>query len=465
MESRHVERAVALAFAAVVLSFVSATCLSERQSAEVERAALSIHRNAAPSIHRLAAARAEVRRLQLLVHRAVEEESGPWRVLEISAGRELLDQQLVAYEALPLYPGEGAAWERAKSAAARLDETLAQIVAALEGGDARSAHQLEARFDGTIEDLARTLSQDIDVNVAAADGLAADIQRSRRQGIVWALGLDGMGVLMAVAAAAWSLGVARAHGRAVRACSELAERRAEELDQFAGRMAHDVRTPLSVVGISLSMADRYGGDDPRFRRAIKRATDAFRQSNAIIEALFDFARAGARPDPGARASVSKAAEGVAVNICSRAEQVGADVVVRARSHAAVPCSAGLVESAISNLVNNALTYVEGREKRIVAIETTDEYGAVKVTVSDTGPGLPAGTDPSGLFEPNVRGPNARGRGLGLGLATVKKVVEAHGGRVGVSSSSEGCVFWFTLPAVPNVVISERDAGEQPALPS
>jgi signal transduction histidine kinase len=465
MESRRVDRTVGLAFAAVVISFVSATWLSERQSAEVERAALSIHRNAAPSIHRLAAARAELRRLQLLVHRALEEDAGRSKVVEISAGRELLDQQLVAYQALPLYPGEGAAWQRAKSAAARLEETLSEIVAALERGDVSSAHQLEARFDGSIEDLARTLSQDIDVNVAAAGRLAADIQKSRRDGIVWALMLDGIGVLMAVAAAAWSLRVARAHARAVQAFSEMAERRAEELDQFAGRMAHDVRSPLSVVSMSLSMADRYGGDDPRFRRAIKRAADASRQTETLIEALFDFARAGARPDPRARASVSKAVEGVAVNVCTRAEQVGADVVVRASAHAAVACPAGLVESAISNLVNNALTYVEGREKRVVAIEATDESGTVKVTVSDTGPGLPDGTDPAALFEPNVRGPNARGRGLGLGLATVKKVVEAHGGRVGVSSSSEGCVFWFTLPALPNLVLAERDPSEKQALPS
>jgi hypothetical protein len=51
-----------------------------------------------------------------------------------------------------------------------------------------------------------------------------------------------------------------------------------------------------------------------------------------------------------------------------------------------------------------------------------------------------------LFEPYVRGVQARGKGLGLGLATVSRIVCAHGGRVGVRSSSAGCEFWFKLPA-------------------
>jgi signal transduction histidine kinase len=446
MESRHVERAIIIAFAAVVLSFVSATWFSEQRSDKLERAALSIHSNAAPSIRRLATASAELRRLQLLVHRALEREPGPSNAFEISAGRELLNEQLSAYQALPYYPGEDAAWLRAKAALNRLDDQLTRIVAALGQGDPRLARGLQGGLDLASDELARALSQDIEFNAAAATRLASDIQTSRRQGILWAAVLDLLGVILAVAAAAWSLRIARAYARAERACSDMAERRAEELDQFAGRMAHDVRTPLSVVGMSLAMAERYGGDDPRFRRALRRATMSFQQTRGIIDALFEFARSGARPDPSARASISDAAEGVAVNVCTRAEEVGAEIIVRAGARSLVACSPGLVESAIGNLVNNAITYVEGRDKRVVAIETADDGPAVKVRVSDTGPGLPEGSDPAILFEPHIRGANARGRGLGLGLATVKKVVEAHGGQVGVESSPDGCVFWFTLPA-------------------
>jgi signal transduction histidine kinase len=451
MESRHVERAIIAAFAAVVLSFVSATWLSERHGGYVERAALSIHGKAAPSIRRLATAKTELRRVQLLVRRSVERDSDPSAALGINTGRELLEQELAAYKVLPSYPGEEATWQRAKGAVGRLDDILSQIVAALAHRDLESARQLESRLDVASDELARFLSQDIEVNAAAAARLAAEIQTSRRRGIILAVVLDGLGILLAIVAATWSLRVARAHARAVHALREMAERRAEELDRFAGRMAHDVRTPLAAVGLSLSLADRHGGDDPRFRRAIKRATGGFQQAELIIDALFDFARAGACPDPGARTSVADAAEQVAANMSTRAEQVGADVAIRVTSGAVVACAAGLVETAIANLVNNALTYVDGRDNRQVTIDITDDGLAVDVRVSDTGPGLLAGTDSVAIFEPHVRGAQARGRGLGLGLATVKKIVDAHGGRVGVNSSPDGCVFWFTLPVASTTI--------------
>jgi signal transduction histidine kinase len=445
MEREHVDRTLILAFCAVVLSFVTATWVSERRTRIVERDALSIQQNAAPSIRRLATARGELRRLQLLVHRALDHDTKPPRITEIDASRELLDQEIDAYQNLPTYPGEQSAWQRAKVALDRVDTDLSSITSALERDDLSAAKAVERHLDSSSEDAALALSRDIDVNVGAAARLAAAIEKSRLQGVVWAAILDGAGVLLAIGAAILALRVSRAHSRAVQALRDFAERKAEELDQFAERMAHDVRSPLAVVGISLSMAERYGGDEPRFRRAIKRAGGAFRQATSIVEALFDFVRAGAKPDPNARASASDAAEGVAVSMCTQAEQVGADLVVRAFSRAIVPCPAGLIESAIGNLVGNAIVHVEGRAKRLVAIETADQGSHVKVTVSDTGPGLPTDKDPNAFFQPYVRGKNARGRGLGLGLATVKKVVETYGGQVGVNSTPEGCAFWFTLP--------------------
>lgn len=69
---------------------------------------------------------------------------------------------------------------------------------------------------------------------------------------------------------------------------------------------------------------------------------------------------------------------------------------------------------------------------------------VRFEVEDTGPGLPPGLEPL-VFEPYVRG-HKTGAGIGLGLATVRRITEAHGGEVGVFANKErGCTFWFELP--------------------
>jgi signal transduction histidine kinase len=455
----HVDRALLLAFAAVVLSFVSATFYSEHRTAAIEEAALSIQGNEAPRIRRLANARAELRRLQLLIHRALDHGVPFQRQLEIEAGRALLDEELAQYKQLPMSPDEATRWQGAQLAIGQLNDDVNNIVAALEAGDLSRALARQDRLDGSSETLARILSSGIAVNTAEAAQLAERIGENRRRGVAWAVGLDGVGVVLASLAAALALTVSRAHRRAVQAHRELAERKAEELDAFAMRLAHDIRTPLTTAHLALDAFNRHGfAVDERARRLLGRGERALDQTVKIVEALLEFARAGARAQLGASASVADVSDDVAEVTNARAEQIGATVTVRAGSRPTVACLEGALASAIGNLVGNALTYVEGAATREVVIEIVEQRGEVITAVSDTGPGLSPGTDERSLFEPYVRGKDARGRGLGLGLATVKRIVDAHGGRVGVRSSAHGCCFWFTLPVVtPKDVVSKIDA--------
>lgn len=223
------------------------------------------------------------------------------------------------------------------------------------------------------------------------------------------------------------------------------EQKADELEVFALRMAHDIRTPISVVSLSLNAVARYVGTDERVQRALARGQRSIGQTTKIVDALLTFARAGAHPQPGAHAVVADVAKEVTEIMRTRAEQVGATVALRAHTRAFVPCPEGALGSVLSNLVGNALTYVEGAQTRQVTVDIAEKLGEVKTVVSDSGPGLPPGMDSDSLFLPYVRGKDARGSGLGLGLATVKRIVDAHGGRVGVISSPDGCAFWFTLP--------------------
>ena len=102
-------------------------------------------------------------------------------------------------------------------------------------------------------------------------------------------------------------------------------------------------------------------------------------------------------------------------------------------------------SIFSNLLRNAVKYLgDGSEKRVtIRALVADEN--VRVEVEDTGPGLSAELA-AHVFEPYVRAPNNTRPGLGLGLATVRRFVNAHRGHVGVSSSpGSGSTFWFELP--------------------
>jgi signal transduction histidine kinase len=210
-------------------------------------------------------------------------------------------------------------------------------------------------------------------------------------------------------------------------------------------MAHDIRNPLTTAKLAVEDLARNAALDDKPRRSAARGSRAVAHAVEVIEGLLNFARAGARPQPGVTAVAAAVAEEVAAVVRARAEQLSAEVEVVARSGARVACAPGMLASVLGNLVSNALTYVDGATVRRVRIDVDDQGDGVRVTVSDPGPGLPAGVDPAALFQPYMRGPGARGRGLGLGLATVSRIVEAHQGRVGVDSSPQGCRFWFTLP--------------------
>jgi signal transduction histidine kinase len=448
MALNRVDRALILSFAAVVVSFVSATIYSQHWAGAIERAALSIQEDAAPSIRHLADGRAELRRLRLLVHRAVDDGVTSRRTVEIDTGRALLDSEIAEYRRLPMYAGEAVLWQGIEMALSNMDMDIAAILDALKRGDLDAARAGQDRLDASSETAARRMSAAIDFNAAEASRLAADIRDSRRRGMASAIELDTAGVALAALAATLALRISRQHARTVQALRDVAERRADELDTFATNMAHDVRSPLAAASLAFAVTERHRADDDRLRRAIARGHHAVVQTINIVEALLDFARAGARPQRGARASVGDVAEDIANVMRTRAEEIGAEIVVRTDSSSLVPCSDGVLASALGNLVGNALTYIDGAAVRRVTIDVTDEGATVKTIVADTGPGLPSNVEAESLFEPYVRGKEARGRGLGLGLATVKRIVAAHGGQLGVCSSAAGCQFWFTLPVAP-----------------
>src|SRR5262249_17914349 len=123
----------------------------------------------------------------------------------------------------------------------------------------------------------------------------------------------------------------------------------------------------------------------------------------------------------------------------------------------VACSPGVLTSMMGNLTRNAIKYIGQAPIRRVNVRVKDQGIFVRVEVDDTGPGLAPGVE-AAVFDPYVRSAGTLQPGIGLGLATVKRLAEGHGGRVGVSSrAGEGCLFWFELPKAPDVEPTESNA--------
>jgi signal transduction histidine kinase len=102
---------------------------------------------------------------------------------------------------------------------------------------------------------------------------------------------------------------------------------------------------------------------------------------------------------------------------------------------------------LNNLVRNAIKYLGDSPQRLVELRVRARRSTVSIEVDDSGPGVPAELGDR-IFEPYIRGPRASATrpGIGLGLATVKRLVTAHGGSLATRRSSlGGAQFWFELP--------------------
>jgi signal transduction histidine kinase len=123
----------------------------------------------------------------------------------------------------------------------------------------------------------------------------------------------------------------------------------------------------------------------------------------------------------------------------------------------VGCGAGILTSIVSNLVRNAVKYVGDGAGRRVTVRARPGGLLVRLEVEDDGPGLPPSLG-ANVFQPYVRGPSTGKPGIGLGLATVKKVTEAHGGRIEVRSApGQGCRFEVDLPVALPALSLASDA--------
>ncbi|MBI5310212.1 MAG: HAMP domain-containing histidine kinase [Actinobacteria bacterium] len=205
--------------------------------------------------------------------------------------------------------------------------------------------------------------------------------------------------------------------------------------------SHELRTPLTAIsGYAEGMQD--GTIDPVTGAGVIRSESA--RLEGLVQDLLVLARLeqGTFETRRERVDLARIAETVRERLALRAESAGVGLSVTAAESSLATADAGRVLQVVSNLVDNAVRVTPRGGS--VSIETSG--GAVRVT--DTGPGIPAADLPHVFERFHLRRVRGMGSpdGSGIGLAIVRELTEAMGGRVSVESrEGAGATFTVTLP--------------------
>ncbi len=221
--------------------------------------------------------------------------------------------------------------------------------------------------------------------------------------------------------------------------------------QFLANMSHELRTPLNaILGYTeLILDDIYGAAPARMRVVLERVQTNGKHLLGLINDVLDLSKieAGQLSLEFVDYSLKDMLQGVYAAVEPLA--TNKNLALKLDVPANLPQARGderRLSQVVLNLVGNAIKFTDAGEVRIVGAMAN---GSIRIAVEDTGPGI-APADQAKIFEEFQQADNSATRakgGTGLGLAISRRIVEMHGGRLGVESvPGKGSVFSFTLPA-------------------
>lgn len=225
----------------------------------------------------------------------------------------------------------------------------------------------------------------------------------------------------------------------------------EQKNRLLGMAAHDLRNPLGVVqSYSEFLRDEAAEKlDAEQREFIEAIWDASRFMLSIINDLLDVTQieAGTLDLQLAETDlVDLVQRNVALNrVLASRKDIGLELVIPGEP-VLMPVDARKIQQVLNNLVSNAIKHSHGGSTVQIVVEASGS--TARVTVRDEGEGIAEESIPH-LFQPfgQARKQGTAGEpSTGLGLAIVRRIVEGHGGRVGVESvPGKGSAFTVTLP--------------------
>lgn len=212
------------------------------------------------------------------------------------------------------------------------------------------------------------------------------------------------------------------------------------LGEVAASLAHEIRNPLAGTKAAIDVLARQEEDEEP-RRILRHVSVELTRVDSVVRQLLNFAK----PKAPVLAKVDLRAlldDAVMLSGPKAAAQGATLEVQRPSGPQDVLADADMVRQVIVNLLINALQALEGVPGATVVLSAGARDGQVACSVRDNGPGVPANRADE-IFRPFI---TTKAHGTGLGLATSRRLIELHGGRLWVENpGAPGACFTFTLP--------------------
>jgi signal transduction histidine kinase/PAS domain-containing protein len=238
-----------------------------------------------------------------------------------------------------------------------------------------------------------------------------------------------------------------------------------ELEAFSYTVSHDLRSPLRTIdGFSRILLQRHGRDLPDdSRRMLGLLSDGALRMGNLIESVLTLSRLGRIPLAIQPVDLSAAAHGILRDLEARHPMRKVDWQVQPGLVA--QGDPGLLRVALENLLGNAWKFTERTAQPRIRIRGLTVQGAPALAVDDNGAGFDM-AHARDLFQPFHRlHPPSQFDGTGIGLATVKRIVQRHGGRAWAEAApGRGATFMFTLAAESAVPPAAPPVQKAPEVP-
>jgi two-component system phosphate regulon sensor histidine kinase PhoR len=317
------------------------------------------------------------------------------------------------YDPAATHQGEREEWNRLQDLLRRLPVN--------DVADSEAARRLDEGVERSVDAL-------VNINTAAGQGNLAAIRAAQRQAIWSDAGAGAIVLLVVTLISAWLLRVLARQRRLVLRQVQFLDEKNAELAAFAGRAAHDLRSPMNpirgyadLILETPSLPENVSSMAQRIRRSVDRMA-------RVVDDMLALSVSG-RPPEGISAS-SMVVERVL-------EEMGPDLqgteVVTKLAGGQVRCAEGTLSQILRNLVGNAMKFRSRSRPLRIVVETRDVGPTVELAVEDNGVGMDQASARH-VFEPFYRGASEREvPGHGLGLAIVERMTRALGGSCELTS--------------------------------